>query len=75
MKPRQPSDPWFTILYRDPHTVWWAPAVAVAVVVALVDLLVFDLSVRHSLAVAALIGGSSAAGSYVRWRRRRNEVP
>jgi hypothetical protein len=65
---RRPDDPWFTVLYRDPHTLWWLPGAVVALGALLLDLLVFKFSAVHSSAVAALMGGSAAAGSYIRRR-------
>ena len=70
MTTRSPGDPWFTVFYRDPHTLWWAPGLVVAVALLLMNLLVFERSVVHAVTVAALIGGAANLGTYYRWRGR-----
>lgn len=70
MRARRVGDPWFTVFYRDPHTLWWAPGLAVGAVLLVLYLLVFDSSVTRAVTIAALIGGVSTLGTCVRWRGR-----
>ena len=69
-KPRKPGDPWHTVFYRDPHALWWAPAVVVAITLLVVNLLLFDRSLVHAVTVAALFGGTGGLATYYRLRSR-----
>ena len=75
MTVRSPDDPWYTVLYRDPHTLRWAPGLFVAAVSLMANLLLFDRSALHALVVAFLMGAVITGSAYVRRRRNRVEVP
>jgi len=69
---RSPGDPWFTVFYRDPHRLWWAPGVFVALVILLGNWLLFDRSAAHTLAVATLMGTVIAGSAFLRRGRDRD---
>ena len=70
MRPRRPGDPWYTVLYRDPHTLWWAPGLFGAVALLLTNLFVFERSLFHAMIVGALLGIVGSVGTYYRRRKR-----
>ncbi len=67
---RDQGDAWYTVLYKYPHTLWWAPAlVSACFLVAIVQLLT-PQPWPVALGGAASVGAFSAAVDYRRWRRR-----
>ncbi len=70
MKPRRVGDPWYTVFYRDPHTLWWVPAAIVAPALFLGYVTVFDRSVVYAFGLATVFGLIGGAGNYYRWRSR-----
>jgi len=67
---RTVEDPWYTALYKEPHTLWWAPAVAVFVIWMGVGLLMQN-DTQHALVQAAALSAGPALVSYIYWRRKR----
>jgi hypothetical protein len=46
---RELSDPWYTAVYKNPHTRWWGPAAPMLVAVLLFNRLVLDNTRVESL--------------------------
>lgn len=68
VKRRTADDPWYTAIYREPHTFWWAPAVFSFIVIFGVAYYVGD-SVAGASAWAAALTVAYAVIGYVGWRR------
>lgn len=66
---RLPTDPWYTVLYRDSYRYWWAPSAWSVGLAFLFIWLVLGEPLGQSLIVPTLMGAASLAGSL--WRRRR----
>lgn len=52
---RDPGDPWYTAVYRNPHTRWWGPAAPMLVALLLINRLAFDNTWAESLLWAAAV--------------------
>lgn len=70
LKRRTADDPWYTTIYREPHTMWWAPAVFLFVVIFVVARANGD-TVAEASGWAAAWSAVYAVGGYVSWRRSR----
>jgi hypothetical protein len=68
---RTPDDPWYTALYREPHTLGWAPAALTFVLVFAIDRFGFDESIGESTAWAALVAAVHVATAHLVWRGNR----
>lgn len=67
---RSPGDPWYTALYRDPHTYWWLPSLlGIAVFSGVFRLL--GHSTREALAAGLIFGLLSWTMSFVGRGRSR----
>jgi hypothetical protein len=65
-KARKPGDPWYTALYRDPHTLWWAPAIFYFVFVVWLTGVIGPLNAQGALLWATLFAIAVTAGIWLR---------
>lgn len=70
-KMREPGDPWYTVLYKEPRRFWWAQALVIFAAVLATRVLITDESLAVSLLYAAIISGVwLALTGFSRWRRK-----
>ena len=71
MARRQAGDPWYTVLYREPHTLWWAPGLYILFSVFVVLRFPGDESTGEALSWASALAVFNIGLSYMGWRRAR----
>lgn len=74
VKRRTADDPWYTAIYREPHALWWAPAVFTFIVIFVVAYYVGGDTVAGASAWAAALAATYAVIGYVGWRRSQGWV-
>ena len=62
---RKPGDPWYTVIYREPHSLFWAPSVLTFALVFVIDRFGFNASIAESALWGAIVAAAQVTSVYV----------